>query len=159
MWDPLGLNPYDAFRMNDFDHTLGGGGGRGGGGGGGRGRGSGAKCSGSKVPFTTSGGRMHRFNDKISTQNLKGVRFPKGKKLLESLGLRHRVNPRTGRHEFADSSGRVRVAYDKASSQSAPYKKQGHWHKYGHARGQTYKLDNSGRTTDPRGTAAHIPCK
>jgi uncharacterized protein RhaS with RHS repeats len=111
------------------------------------------------APYRFRDGKMHKFTDPVATLDLKGVRFPAGKKKLEELGLTHQINPDTGRHNFIDSQGRVRVAYDPKAQQHAPWKKEGHWHKYGHDKGKEYKLDNSGQTTDPKGTAAHIPCE
>jgi len=80
-------------------------------------------------------------------RQMKGVPYyvPGTAKKLREMGLEERVNAATGRHEFVDAKGRVRVAWDKDN----------HWHKFA-PDGKT-SLDNAGRVVGEKETAAHIP--
>jgi RHS repeat-associated protein len=100
--------------------------------------------------YTAVGKRVIRFSDEILDVGLRGKSLTSGSKKLRELGLEERVT-RTGRHEFVDGSGRVRAAWDPATS-----KWGNHWHKFGP---DGTPVNEAGRVVEKRDPRAHIPSK
>jgi hypothetical protein len=97
--------------------------------------------------YTAVGRRIIRYSDDIVDVGLRGKSLTSGSKKLRALGLEERVT-RTGRHEFVDESGRVRVAWDPANSLGG-----NHWHKFAP---DGSPLNDAGHVVDRHEPRAHI---
>ena len=95
------------------------------------------------------GKKVVRFSDDVVKLALRHKSLCKGRKALQKLGLRERI-VQTGRHEFVDSKGRVRVAWDSKNSKGG-----NHWHKFA-PDGKT-PLNEAGHVVDKVEPRAHIP--
>jgi hypothetical protein len=95
--------------------------------------------------------KVIKNTDDVSKLSLRGRSLKSGRKKLSELGLKERLT-RTGRHEFVDSNGLVRAAYDPVSQ-----KRGGHWHKFAYPNNSKVSLNNAGRVVDRKSTSAHIP--